>query len=167
MRALADECGVSQPFISAMERGQSMPSIDTLYRLATVLDVEPASLLPVSANGDITVVRAGEGEVVASTDRPESAVGRLLLSDPARRLEIFEYSIRPDDDLDVWYHHPGTVVLRLQAGSLDVELAGHPTVRLQPGDCLVHPGPVPHRWSLVEGAGDAHLFLVISRAGTD
>ena len=53
MRAMALACGVSQPFLSAVERGLSTPSIATLYRLADVLDVAPADLLPAPLDSEI------------------------------------------------------------------------------------------------------------------
>ncbi|MEM9710928.1 MAG: XRE family transcriptional regulator [Actinomycetota bacterium] len=165
MRALADACAVSQPFISAIEHGQSTPSIATLYRLAGVLGVEPSSLLPVREADEISVIRADEGERVPSSDRPGSAVGRVVLSDERRHLEVYDYVVEPDDDLEVWYEHPGEVVLLLRAGTLIVDLRGHESVELHAGDCLVHPGSIAHRWTL---GGDApvHIFLVITRQGT-
>ena len=54
MRELAEQSGVSQPFISAVERGLSTPSISTLYRLAEVLDTEPAALLPVHRDDEVS-----------------------------------------------------------------------------------------------------------------
>ena len=42
---------LSQPFVSAVERGMSTPSIATLYRMAEVLETEPSALLPSSADG--------------------------------------------------------------------------------------------------------------------
>jgi quercetin dioxygenase-like cupin family protein len=86
----------------------------------------------------------------------------VLLADPDRRLEIYEYVIDADDDLDVWYDHPGDVVLHLIEGRLRVEFTGRPAVELDRGDCLVHPGDAPHRWSVV-GANPVRLFLVIIR----
>lgn len=90
----------------------------------------------------------------------------MLLADPDRHLEIYEYSVTPDEDLDVWYEHPGNVVLHLIDGRLRVELLGRPTVELVAGDCLVHPGAVPHRWSIV-GTEHVRLFLVIHRGLAD
>lgn len=162
MRDFAARCGLSQPFVSAVERGMSMPSVATLYRMADVLGTEPSTLLPVRPAAGVDVIRATDGELVPSSDRPGSAVGRVLLADPSRHLEIYEYSIDPADDLDVWYEHPGDVVLHLIDGHLQVELSGRAPIDLGPGDCLVHPGPVPHRWSVV-GADRVRLFLVITR----
>lgn len=163
MRDFATRCGLSQPFVSAVERGLSTPSIATLYRMAEVLETEPSALLPTRPSGGVTVIRAGDGELVPSSDRPGSAVGRVLVADPQRHLEIYEYEVGPNEDLDVWYEHPGDVVLRLIAGRLAVEFEGLPSVELAAGDCLVHPGPIPHRWSVL-GDEVAQLFLVITRS---
>ncbi len=162
MRDFASRCGVSQPFVSAVERGLSTPSIATLYAMAAVLGIEPSELLPRRPTDGIDVIRAGEGGRVPSSDRPGSAVGRVLLTDTDRHLEIYEYVTDASEDLDVWYEHPGEVVLHLIAGRLRVELTGHPDVELGPGDCLVHPGAVPHRWSVI-GSDPVRLFLVIVR----
>lgn len=163
MRALAMACGLSQPFLSAVERGLSTPSIATLYRLADVLGVSPADLLPAPPD-EISVVRADEGRLAPSSDRPGSAIGRVVFSDAARQLEIYEYRVDPADDLDVWYEHPGGSVLHLIDGALQVDFEGRPSMELGAGDCLVHPGSIAHRWSVI-GADPIRLFLVIVRAG--
>jgi transcriptional regulator with XRE-family HTH domain len=162
MRTLGARSGLSQPFLSAVERGLSMPSIATLYRIAEALDVSPSTLLPVSASGDIQVVRADEGRLVASSERAGSAVGRLVFSDDHQGLEVFEYRVDATADLDVWYAHDGRKVLHLVDGHLTVEFEGHPPARLGPGDCLVHAGRIPHRWQ-VTSPGAVRLFLVIVR----
>ena len=165
MRDFASRCGVSQPFVSAVERGLSTPSIATLYAMAEVLGVEPSELLPTQVSDDVAVIRASEGRMVPSSDRPGSAVGRVLLTDPDRHLEIYEYETGPDDDLDVWYEHPGDVILHLIEGDLRVEFSGRPSVDLGAGDCIVHPGPVPHRWTVL-GNQSVRLFLVVTRPPT-
>ena len=162
MRELAEQCGVSQPFISAVERGLSTPSVSTLYRLAEVLDTEPAALLPVHRDDEVSVIRAGQGRRVPSSDRPNSAVGRVLFSDAARHLEIYEYVATGAEDLDVWFEHPGHVVLNLLAGRLRLEFAARPAVELSAGDCVVHPGPIPHRWT-VTGDEPVRIFVVVVR----
>ncbi len=165
MREFATRCGVSQPFVSTVERGMSTPSIATLYAMAAVLGIEPSELLPRHPTDGVDVIRAGDGQYVPSSDRPNSAVGRVLLTDTNRHLEIYEYVTDASEDLDVWYEHPGEVVLHLIEGRLRVELRGRPDVELAAGDCLVHPGPVPHRWSVV-GDDRVRLFLVIVRPRT-
>ena len=43
---LAEKSGVSQPHVSALERGAWEPRLATIMALAKALNVEPASLLP-------------------------------------------------------------------------------------------------------------------------
>ena len=73
----------------------STPSIATLYRMAEVLETEPSALLPSRPSGGVEIIRAGEGEWVPSSDRPGSAVGRVLLADPDRHLEVYDTWSRP------------------------------------------------------------------------
>lgn len=162
MRTLAERCSVSQPFISAIESGLSTPSIATLYRLAEVLETEPAALLPIQSTDDISIIRAHEGEWVPSSDRPNSAVGRVVLSDDSRHLEIYEYVATAAEDLDVWFEHPGEVILNLLTGRLRVDLENRPEITLEPGDCLVHPGPIPHRWTVL-GDDPARVLVTVIR----
>ena len=161
-RGLAARSRVSQAFVSQVERGQATPSVATLYRMADALGVSPAALLPEAGADDMHYVPAGTGDLVASSDRPASAVGRVVLADRARDLEIYEYRARPSDDLDVWFQHPGDKILFLLEGRLRVDFAGRPSRLLMSGDCLVHPGDVRHRWQ-VEGDADVRLLLVITR----
>jgi DNA-binding XRE family transcriptional regulator len=43
--ALAGSAGISISFLSMIERGERLPTIETLYRIATALGVHPAQLL--------------------------------------------------------------------------------------------------------------------------
>ena len=162
MRDFAARCSLSQPFVSAVERGMSTPSIATLYRMAEVLGTTPAGLLPVHDPGDITVVRADQGQLVPSSDRPNSALGRVIFSDRDRNIEIYEYVMSPDQDLEVWFEHPGDTVLHLIEGALRVDFESRPSEHLAAGDCMVHPGKIAHRWA-IEGEAQVRLFLVIVR----
>jgi transcriptional regulator with XRE-family HTH domain len=162
MRALALRCGVSQPFLSEVERGRSTPSIATLYRIAEALDLSPASLLPEHTADPVAVVRAHEGRRVPSSDRPNSAIGRVVFSDDDRHLEVYEYVTTAAEDLDVWFQHPGEKVLHVIEGHLAVELDGRATEHLGPGDCIVHPGTIAHRWQ-VTGDQPVRIFLVVVR----
>jgi len=161
MRSLATRCGVSQPFLSEVERGMSMPSIATLYRIADALGIGPSKLLPASGPDDVHIVRADEGRRVPSSERENSAIGRLIHADDEQGLEVYEYITDRSEDLDVWFEHPGTKVLYVVSGRMAVEFDRRPTVHLGAGDCLVHPGDVAHRW-VVEGDDVLRLLLVIT-----
>jgi transcriptional regulator with XRE-family HTH domain len=163
MRTLAVRCGVSQPFLSEVERGLAMPSIATLYRVAEALGVAPATLLPTAGPEQIHVVRADEGRRAPSSERPRSAVGRVIYSDEERGLELFEYITDRSEDLDVWFSHPGVKVLYVADGRLAIDFESLPSSHLGRGDCIVHPADIPHRWQ-VEGDEPVRVFLAVVRS---
>ena len=160
MRELARRSGVSQPFLSQIEHGVSAPSMVTTYRLAEALGVLPGALLPTPAS-QLTVVRAGEGRTIPVANRPDAAVGRALLMQPSNPLEILEYRIEPGQYLQEWFELAGDLGVYLISGVLDVEVEGHPMVRLHPGDLLAHPAAIRHRWLLVDNQ-PAHALLAIA-----
>ncbi|GCC51269.1 XRE family transcriptional regulator [Chryseotalea sanaruensis] len=44
-QALADYCDLERVYISKLERGLSMPSIETIFKIAEVLDMKPSELV--------------------------------------------------------------------------------------------------------------------------
>jgi transcriptional regulator with XRE-family HTH domain len=44
-QALADYCDLERVYISKLERGLSMPSIETVFKIAEVLGMKPSELL--------------------------------------------------------------------------------------------------------------------------
>lgn len=175
MRALAARAGISQPFLSTIERGLSSPSMSTLYRIATGLGVAPGDLLPGPARPSpgtgaaggpaapqVTVVRSADAVPLPASDEPGAAVGLARLARPGLGLEVVEYRVRSGEHLGSWFDAPGEMAVLVLAGLLDVEVAGAGTWRLGAGDLLHQPGHLPHRWSAAGDAG-AHLVLVGSR----
>jgi transcriptional regulator with XRE-family HTH domain len=70
LRQLADQAGVSNPYLSQIERGLRKPSADVLQQLAKALRISAESLY----------VRAG---ILEPTDGVEQAVQSAVLADPA------------------------------------------------------------------------------------
>jgi transcriptional regulator with XRE-family HTH domain len=161
MRELARRSGVSQPFLSQIERGVSAPSMVTTYRLAEALGVLPGALLPAPAAAQVTIVRSGEGRDIPVANRPDAAVGRALLMQPRNPLEIIEYWIEPGRHIAEWFELPGDLAVYVIEGRLDVEVEGYGVVRLAAGDLVSHPASIPHRWHLVDDE-PAHALLAIA-----
>ena len=44
-QALADYCNMERVYISKLERGISMPSMETIFRIAEVLEMKPNELV--------------------------------------------------------------------------------------------------------------------------
>ena len=102
MRELARRSGVSQPFLSQIERGISAPSMVTSLparRRARRTAGRAASAGPTAR---VTVVRSDEGRVIPVANRSDAAAGRALLMQPGNPLEIIEYRIEPGQYLEEW-----------------------------------------------------------------
>ncbi|MCU1619105.1 MAG: family transcriptional regulator [Modestobacter sp.] len=161
-RALAELAGISQPFLSQIERGVSSPSMVTTYRLAEALGVLPGALLPTPVQELVTVVRADEGGHLPVAARENAAVGRTLLMRADTQLEVIEYVVSPGQYLEEWFTFSGDLGVYLITGALDVEVEGAGTHRLAPRDFLSHPASLRHRWLLVDDQ-PAHVLLTIAR----
>jgi transcriptional regulator with XRE-family HTH domain len=152
--ALAREIGVSPSLISQIERGQSRPSVSTLFALAEALEV------PVDAffrNGAAAVpadrprARPHERYVVRRRDREgidvEGGVRweRLL---PAARddVEFMELIYAPGAESGASLStHPGFEMVLLLSGRLVVQV-GFDRYELEPGDSIAFPSTLPHRY---------------------
>ncbi|SDE80058.1 helix-turn-helix domain-containing protein [Pseudonocardia oroxyli] len=160
MRELARRAGVSQPFLSQIERGASAPSMITTYRLAEALGEQPGALLP--APGEpVTVVRAGEGRAIPVANRPDAATGRALVMQPGTPLEVIEYVVAPGEYLEEWFALPGELAVYVVDGELEVEVEGRAPVVLGPRDLVSHSAALRHRWR-VHGDAPVHLLLAIA-----
>jgi transcriptional regulator with XRE-family HTH domain len=161
-RQLAQAAGMSQAFLSQIERGLSAPSMASTYRLAEALGVVPGALLPpLEGTSPVTFVPAGEGRTLPVAGRADAAVGRALVMESGKALEVVEYVIEPGQYIEEWFQLDGELAVYLVSGALDVEVEDEGTWRLGPRDLIAHPAGIRHRWLLVDGR-PAHVLLSIA-----
>lgn len=159
--AVAKLSGVSRSMVSQIERGESSPTISTLWNLTRALQVDFAGLLDVATAGArIEVLRSDE---VPTIDKIGENVSIRILSPPeeAGRHEVYEVVFALDGVLDSAAHARGarehvTVV----EGIVDV-ISGDGSCRLRAGDTARYNADVPHSLSAV---GVARAFLVVQDA---
>jgi transcriptional regulator with XRE-family HTH domain len=168
MRQLARLADLSQPFLSNIENGRSMPSIATLYRLAEALGVSAQELLPGPADADVRLVTATAIAVTAAqstTDHPDAGQSTLVVGGPAQLIEVRRISV-PSQTMDqTWFEHPGEEFVHLLEGELTVEFQDGRRETLHRGDSLWYYSTVAHRW-FATGATNADVLLVNGRVPT-
>jgi len=158
--ALAELTELTQPFISQLEHGKTVPSLTTLYRMASALGVTPQELLAGidPGQGGVRAVPAGQGPHYPMSDEPGS-VARLLVARAHLGLEVVEYELESGFRTEGWFEHGGTDFVYVLRGGLLVEIGDGRTERVKAGDALEYPGIVPHRWSAI-GLRPVKLLLV-------
>ncbi|WP_443208789.1 helix-turn-helix domain-containing protein [Rhodococcus rhodochrous] len=158
-RALASRAGVSQAFLSQVERGLNAPSLATLYRIADALGRSPSDFLDPAPVDDVLVVRA-EGRLArAVTGTPAAPVTWMARGNRAIA-EVYQYEIGPDDDIAGWFRRSDDLVLVMTGGRLEVEVRGRPAVELAEGDCLFAAAGTEMHWRH-RGSETARLVLCV------
>lgn len=155
LQVLADKTQMSQPFLSQLENGRSMPSIMTVHKIAQALGTTAQALLAPSEGDMIQVTRREEGS------RLELAPGvtvRFLVNRPGR-MEPNEVTAAPETDQGSHIEHAGEEFIYLLDGKLDVNV-GTKEEHLEAGDSICYPATVPHGW--VCASEQPARFLIVS-----
>jgi transcriptional regulator with XRE-family HTH domain len=154
LKELAAKASVSASLVSQLERGVTSPSISSLKRLATALDVSIFELLD-EGDGRHTVVRAGRRRTI--TLRHGEIVYELLSPTTEMKLEVWMGNLsgaRHDDESESEPSvHMSEEFILVMDGTMDIEVAGRP-YRLRAGDSIQYDGNQPHT---IRNAGDSDL----------
>ena len=156
---LAEAAGVSQPFLSQLESGQSSVAIATLYRIAQALGVQPSDLLPAAEPAEIEVVRSAETQRIPLSEDARAANARAIFRGGRKISELYDYGISADDYVEDWFSSDAEHVLYVLEGTLRIEFEGRPEILLEAGDAIFYKSRVPHRWHSGQGA---RIILVVA-----
>ena len=168
---LARQVGVSPSLISQIERGQSRPSVSTLFAMSEALDV-PVDAFFRAGDEESPPARQGPSVDPARPEASEVQVGngpgdhRYLVRKGHRaaldieggvrwerltpstldRVEFLELVYGPHAESNpTLYRHPGTEMVLMLSGRLDIHV-GFERYELEPGDSIHFPSSLPHRY---------------------
>jgi len=162
LEAVANLSGVSRSMVSQIERGESSPTIATLWNLTRALQVDFAGLLDDDASKDqIAVLRASD---VPCIENMGQGCRIRILSPPeeAGQHEIYDLRFDAGGALTSQPHTRGTKEqLTVIDGSLQVT-SGTATDQLAAGDTARYGADVLHAISALNGP--ARAFLVVKNA---
>lgn len=153
---LARRAGVSKATVSQLEAGGANPSVETLWAIATALEV-PFSVFVEDTAPRPRLVRAGASTGIRSADSPYEA---LLLSagSPRVRRDLYIVRAEPGEPRHSAPHPRGTVEhLVVVSGRAVAGPTGEP-FELMPGDYLRYPGDAPHVFEALEPHTSAVLL---------
>jgi transcriptional regulator with XRE-family HTH domain len=159
LRTIADRSGLSESFLSQVERGRSSASIASLRRIADALGVSMADLFePDGVPGP---------KVIRRQDRPALAFGvlgkkSLLTPKPLHHLEVFvgELEVGGSTGEQPYVHGDSEELVVVISGSAQIELGGE-LFDLESGDSIDYRSSTPHRISNT-GQEVAEVMWIIS-----
>jgi XRE family transcriptional regulator, regulator of sulfur utilization len=142
--AVAKLSGVSRSMVSQIERGESSPTVSTLWNLTRALQVDFAGLLEDRVASEIEVLR---GDEVPTIDNHGTGCSIRILSPPedAGTHEVYELRFTAGGVLESAPHSAGTREhLTVVDGALTVT-SGTACDHLRTGDTARYPADVAHR----------------------
>ncbi|WP_171097917.1 MULTISPECIES: helix-turn-helix domain-containing protein [unclassified Ruegeria] len=162
LEAVANLSGVSRSMVSQIERGESSPTISTLWNLTRALQVDFAGLLDgTKAEDQIEVLRKAE---VPSIDNMGQNCRIRILSPPeeAGGHEVYDIRFDTGGALHSQPHMRGAQEqLTVLEGDVSVT-SGNATSELTQGDTARYNADVAH--SIASLGGPARVFLIVKNA---
>lgn len=141
MVQLANSAEVSQPFLSQVEHGNTMPSVINLHRIAQALDTTAHALLEQGSRAPTRIVRASEAR---SHNLGPAAIVRFCVTG-TRLLDCNEVTAEPQSAAEAPTTHTGEEFVYVISGTIRVNV-GETDYTLEPGDTVYYPATVPHQW---------------------
>ena len=159
LREVADSAGVSESFVSQLERGRSNASVATLQRLAAALGIEISDLFAGESQTAPRVLRRQERQLLEWGHLGRKA---LLTPKPFHSLEVVSAAFDPGGSTgdEPYTHGDSEELLLVLAGRIQLQL-GSELLDLSTGDSVDYRSSTPHR---VSNPGDetAEVLFVIS-----
>ena len=143
LRKLAAEAGVTESFLSQVERGVASPSIASVQRIARALGATIAELFAADERAG-SLVRVHDRRRVAYPGL--GAVDEFLTRSTDGRLQVIMSTIEPGGGTgeEPYTHESDEEVVIVLEGSLDLWV-GPEHYRLEAGDAVTHSSRIPHR----------------------
>ncbi|MBI2781709.1 MAG: helix-turn-helix transcriptional regulator [Chloroflexi bacterium] len=159
LRALAADAGVTESFLSQVERGVASPSIASVQRIARALGQSIAELFAADERAG-SVVRVDDRRRVVYQGL--GAVDEFLTRATDGRLQVILSTIQPGGGTgdEPYTHDSDEEVVVVLEGSLDLWV-GPEHYRLNAGDAVTLSSRVPHR-NTNPGPGVARVLFCIT-----
>jgi ribosome-binding protein aMBF1 (putative translation factor) len=143
---LAERTGISKGMLSKIENAQTSPSLSTLERLSSALDMPVTSLFRgLAEERDAVFVKAGSGpEIVRKGTRAGHSYELLgSLRGPYKRVEPLLVSLVESSEVFPLFQHPGIEILYMLSGVMEYGY-GRQRYKMERGDTLQFEGDIPH-----------------------
>lgn len=159
LRQLAERAGVTESFLSQVERQKTSPSIASVQRIARALDLSIAQLFAEEPSTGRVVRREARRRIVYPGLK---AVDEFLTPNLAGRLQLILSTIEPGGGTgeEPYSHESDEEVTLVLSGVLDVWVADEHYV-LRAGDAITFNSRLPH-WNMNRGEGPVEVLFCLT-----
>ena len=159
LKVVAQMAGVTESFLSQVERDIASPSIATLRRIAAALGTSIGELLD-SPTPNAHLVRRGQRRVVGYSGL--GARDEFLTEGPGARLQVIESLVEPGGGTgpEAYAHESDEECVVVLEGCLDLWV-GDEDYRLESGDSIRYSSRVAHR-NRNPGPGTARVLFILT-----
>jgi transcriptional regulator with XRE-family HTH domain len=162
LERLAGQSGVSRAMLSQIELGKSVPTINSLWKIARALEVTFAALISPGVDRTPVILKGSTGRLLTNAERTFSSRA-LFPFGSRRRTEFYELRITAGCEESSRPHLPGTVEnLVVAVGEILIGVDGT-TFHLDAGDAIFFNAESTHSYRNA-GPVDAVLYLVMTYA---
>ncbi len=158
VEALAAAAGLDKGFLSRLERGAKRPSIETVLRLSSALDVPVGQLFGEETTGDTVRISRAVGRS-QTLDEPE-AYSFELLTPKGSLMEAFLFHVGPEHT-GTGKQHDGEELFFVLSGTIEMRTPDRSYV-LEAGDCAYFPGHLSHQMHRI-GSEPATALIAVGR----
>ena len=147
LQNVADRSGLSVSFVSQAERGVLTPSVSSLKKIATALEI-PAGILMFNSGDNsgatmVSVIRRNDRKKIVL---PQSnAHYELITPDMRRRASMLSLTADAGAQSGPTLSHYGEDCVVVLQGALDIQV-GDMWHKLKRGDSIYFNSEIPHRW---------------------
>jgi transcriptional regulator with XRE-family HTH domain len=159
LRDVSERAGVTESFLSQVEREVASPSIATVRKVARALDLTIAELFAEEPAAGRVVRREARRRIAYPGLR---AVDEFLTSGVGGRLQVIVSTIEPGGGTgpEPYTHDSDEEVVVILAGVLDLWVADEHYV-LREGDAITFPSRLPH-WNMNRGDTAATVLFCLT-----
>ncbi|WP_080876093.1 helix-turn-helix domain-containing protein [Oceanobacillus timonensis] len=147
---------VSKAMLAQIERGESVPTVTTLWKIANGLKVSFSSLISQQTNS-VRVIKKQDRNLVTEEEN-HYRVHTVVPFSPEKQFEVFTVELDPDNEHTSLPHNPGVEEhVFVKKGQLEMDIDG--TVEtVDEEEAIIFDGNQPH---IYRNIGDNVLHLLV------
>jgi len=163
LERLARASGVSRAMLGQIELGQSIPTINLLWKISRGLEVPFSALVSAATARAATVLRAKGAKLLTSADGAFTSRALAPVNGSARSVEFYELRLAARSVEDAEPHAPGTTEnLVVARGTVNIGV-GKSRHELKLGDSITFDADVGHSYENTSDE-EAVMYLVMTYA---